>query len=270
MLSIDRVGKIYADGTRALADISLEVPRGQILVLLGASGCGKTSLLRIIAGLESATAGSVALDGCRITAPHPAIGMAFQEARLLPWLTVAENIGFGLKGLSRSEREAKVGAILERVGLTAQRRKLPRELSGGQQQRVALARALVVKPEVLLLDEPFSALDALTREALQDHLLGLWAEDAPTIVMVTHDIEEAVVLADRIVVLEPHPGRIAEIVINPATRPRARDATDCVALRRRLRSALARDEGDDARPHASAKDTWPRDLRPGRLPVVST
>ena len=205
MLRIDRVGKVYPDGTQALSHIALDVLRGEILVLLGASGCGKTSLLRIIAGLESASTGSVALDGHRIDAPHVEIGLVFQEPRLLPWLSVAENVGFGLRGQSHAERDAKVGAIRARVGLAGQRGKLPRDLSGGQQQRVALARALVVKPAVLLLDEPFSALDALTREALQHHLLELWADDGPTIVMVTHDIEEAAVLADRIVVLEPHP-----------------------------------------------------------------
>ena len=238
MLTIDRVGKVYPDGTHALSSIALDVPRGEILVLLGASGCGKTSLLRIIAGLEAASTGSVTLDGRRIDAPQAAIGLVFQEPRLLPWLTVAENVGFGLRRLSAAERDTKVGAILARVGLAAQRGKLPRDLSGGQQQRVALARALVVKPDVLLLDEPFSALDALTRQGLQDHLLELWADDAPTIVIVTHDIEEAAALADRIVVLEPHPGRIAEIVVNDALRPRAREAPEFVALRRRLRRAL--------------------------------
>ncbi len=197
MLRIDRVGKVYPDGTHALSSIALDVPRGEILVLLGASGCGKTSLLRIIAGLERASTGSVALDGRKIDAPHAEIGLVFQELRLLPWLSVAENVGFGLRGLGRAERDAKVGAILSRVGLAGQRGKLPRDLSGGQQQRVALARALVVKPAVLLLDEPFSALDALTREALQDHLLELWADDGPTIVMVTHEIDEAAALADR-------------------------------------------------------------------------
>ena len=242
MLRIDRVGKVYPDGTQALSNITLDVPRGEILVLLGASGCGKTSLLRIIAGLESASTGSVALEGRRIEAPHAEIGLVFQEPRLLPWLSVAENVGFGLRGLGRPERDAKVGAILGRVGLSAQRGKLPRDLSGGQQQRVALARALVVKPQVLLLDEPFSALDALTREALQDHLLELWADHGPTILMVTHDIEEAAALADRIVVLEPHPGRIADVVINDAERPRVREVAAFVALRRRLRSALDRRE----------------------------
>lgn len=246
MLTIDHVTKVYDDGTRALADVSLAVPKGEIVVVLGASGCGKTSLLRIIAGLERASAGAVALDGNIIAEPQPAIGLVFQEPRLLPWLTVAENVGFGLRAPTRGEQAAKVGAILSRVGLAAQKDKLPRDLSGGQQQRIALARALIVKPAVLLLDEPFSALDALTREALQDHLLELWADDAPTIVMVTHDIEEAVVLADRIVVLAPHPGRIAEIVVNPAPRPRAREAADFVALRRRLRAALERDDRDFA------------------------
>ena len=151
---------------------------------------------------------------------HQAVVSVTVPPRLLPWLNVAENVGFGLRGQSRAERDAKVGAIHARVGLAGQRGKLPRDLSGGQQQRVALARALVVKPAVLLLDEPFSALDALTREALQDHLLELWADDGPTIVMVTHDIEEAAVLADRIVVFEPHPGRIADVIVNDMERPR--------------------------------------------------
>ena len=219
-LSFDAVSKTYPDGSHALADVSLDIPGGEIVVLLGASGCGKTSLLRIVAGLEETSRGAIRLDGKTIIGPHPAIGMVFQEPRLMPWLTAAQNVAFGLS----SARAPAVAGILSRVGLAAQAEKLPRDLSGGQQQRVALARALVAKPKILLLDEPFSALDAMTREDLQDHLLDLWAVDRPTIVLVTHDIEEAAVLADRIAVFTPHPGRLKAVVTNPLPRPRGRDA----------------------------------------------
>ena len=238
MLRLDGVTKRFDDGTQALSAVSLEVRTGEILALVGASGCGKTTLLRVIAGLETASSGVVTLDGRRIDEPHPEIGLVFQEPRLLPWLNVAANVAFGLRDRPRDEREDRVAAILSRVGLTPQRHKLPRDLSGGQQQRAALARALAVKPKVLLLDEPFSALDAMIREDLQDHLLDLWRETAPTIVLVTHDIDEAAVLADRIAILAPHPGRIAETIVNPLSRPRDRTASGFVELRRRLRLAL--------------------------------
>ena len=234
MLSLDAVTKIYPDGTRALSDVSLEIGPGEIAVLLGASGCGKTSLLRIVAGLEEASNGVVRLDGEQIKAPHPAIGMVFQEPRLMPWLTAAQNVAFGLSpGHARS-----VETILERVGLASHGRKLPRDLSGGQQQRVALARALITKPKVLLLDEPFSALDAMTREDLQDHLLELWVIERPTIVLVTHDIEEAGVLADRIAVLASNPGRLKAVLSNALGRPRRRDSQDLLQLKRKLRDLL--------------------------------
>ena len=233
-LSFRALGKIYADGTVALADVTLTIEAGEIVVLLGASGCGKTSLLRIAAGLEDASSGAVCLDGTPITGPHPAIGMVFQEPRLMPWLTAVQNVAFGLS----AAQIAEAGAILERVGLSAQGGKWPRDLSGGQQQRVALARALVAKPKVLLLEEPFSALDAMTREDLQDHLLELWAVDRPTIVLVTHDIEEAAVLADRIAILTPHPGRLKAVVTPPTARPRRRDDGASLALRHDLRALL--------------------------------
>ena len=232
-LSFDAISKTYPDGTHALAGLSLDVAAGEILVLLGASGCGKTSLLRIVAGLEDASRGTVRLDGQPTAGPHPAIGMVFQEPRLMPWLTAAQNVAFGL-----SENAAAADAILARVGLAAQAGKLPRDLSGGQQQRVALARALVAKPRVLLLDEPFSALDAMTREDLQDHLLDLWALDRPTILLVTHDIEEAAVLADRIAVLTPHPGRLKAIVTNRLSRPRRRDGDALFGIKQDLRALL--------------------------------
>ena len=187
---------------------------------------------------HAARAGRVALDGEPIVAPHASIGLVFQEPRLLPWLNIAENVGFGLRARPAREHDARVDAILARVELTAQRSKLPRDLSGGQQQRVALARALITKPEVLLLDEPFSALDAMTREALQDYLLDLWSADAPTIVMVTHDIEEAALLGDRVAILRPNPGRLSEVMDNPLPRPRRRDGADFLALKRRLRSGM--------------------------------
>ena len=235
MLRLDAITKTYPDGTRALASISLDVQAGEIIALLGASGCGKTSLLRIIAGLESPSSGVVWLDGEPIAAPHRAIGMAFQEARLMPWLDVARNIGFGM---SERNKAQKVDAILERVGLASMGRKLPRDLSGGQQQRVALARALITKPKVLLLDEPFSALDAMTREDLQDHLLDLWTEDLPTIILVTHDIEEAAILADRVAVMRPNPGRLVEVVATNRTQRRLRGDKDLLDLKTGLRARL--------------------------------
>ncbi len=173
-------------------------------------------------GSIAPTAGHVTLDDDTIAAPHPKIGIIFQEPRLLPWLSVADNIAFGLAELPAGARRERVSHALARVGLADKAQAWPRELSGGQAQRVAIARALVPQPEVLLLDEPFSALDAFTRRDLQDHLLDLWADSRPTLVLVTHDVDEAVVLADRVLVMRPRPGRLfAEIVINLA-RPRDR------------------------------------------------
>jgi sulfonate transport system ATP-binding protein len=208
MLVLENVGKTYANGVRALDAVSIEVELGEIVVVVGGSGCGKSTLLRAVSGLDRPTQGRISLNGIRIAAPHEKIGIIFQEPRLLPWLTVADNVGFGLAGLPTAERHALVAAAVERVGLTEKAKMWPRELSGGQAQRVAIARALVPRPEVLLLDEPFSALDAFTRADLQDHLLDLWAELKPTLLLVTHDVDEAIVLADRVLVMRPRPGRI--------------------------------------------------------------
>jgi sulfonate transport system ATP-binding protein len=257
MLVLDRVDKTYPNGVHALAQFSAQIRLGEIIAIIGGSGCGKSTLLRAIAGLDRASAGSITLDGEAITAPHPKIGIIFQEPRLLPWLSVADNIGFGLDGVPRRQRQSRVAAALARVGLADKAKAWPRELSGGQAQRVAIARALVPQPEVLLLrvaiaralvpqpevlllDEPFSALDAFTRRDLQDHLLDLWADTRPTLILVTHDVEEAVVLADRVLVMQPRPGRLFDEIAVDLTRPRDRNAVQFETLRHRIYTALDR------------------------------
>jgi sulfonate transport system ATP-binding protein len=223
MLVLDHVGKTYPNGVHALEGISLTVAPGEILVVIGGSGCGKSTMLRAISGLDTPSRGTVALDGTIITEPREEIGIIFQEPRLLPWLTVADNVGFGLDGVAREVRRQRVQRALGRVGLTEKANVWPRELSGGQAQRVAIARALVPRPQVLLLDEPFSALDL-----------------KPTLVMVTHDVEEAVVLADRIMVMCPRPGRVYEEIACDLPRPRDRQSAAFDFVKRRVLSALDR------------------------------
>jgi sulfonate transport system ATP-binding protein len=240
MLVLDAVDKTYPNGVHALERFSATINLGEIVAIIGGSGCGKSTLLRAVSGLDPATSGSVTLDGVTITAPHAKIGIIFQEPRLLPWLSVADNIGFGLGDVPADVRRARITHALTKVGLADKARAWPRELSGGQAQRVAIARALVPQPEVLLLDEPFSALDAFTRRDLQDHLLDLWAETRPTLVLVTHDVDEAVVLADRVFVMRPRPGRLFdEIKINLA-RPRDRNSPLFDNFKRRVLTALDR------------------------------
>ena len=168
--------------------------------------------------------GAVKLDGETVTQPHDKIGVIFQEPRLLPWLSVADNVGFGIAHRPKDEREKRVARALERVGLSDKANVWPRELSGGQAQRVAIARALVPRPEVLLLDEPFSALDTFTRSDLQDHLLALWADSRPTLIHVTHDVDEAIALGDRVLVMRPRPGQVADEIRIDLPRPRDRQS----------------------------------------------
>ncbi|MGA9328746.1 ABC transporter ATP-binding protein [Bradyrhizobium sp.] len=240
MLVLDGLDKTYPNGVHALERFSARINLGEIAAVIGGSGCGKSTLLRAVSGLDPATSGSVTLGGTTIKAPHAKIGIIFQEPRLLPWLSVADNIGFGLGDLPASVRRERVAHALAKVGLADKAHAWPRELSGGQAQRVAIARALVPQPEVLLLDESFSALDAFTRRDLQDHLLDLWAETRPTLVLVTHDVDEAVVLSDRVFVMRPRPGRLFDEIRINLGRPRDRNSPHFDNFKRRVLTALDR------------------------------
>ncbi len=194
----------------ALKDINLNIGEGEFICAVGASGSGKSTLLRLVAGLDTPTAGEILVDGVRVTGPGPDRGMVFQKYTLYPWMNVAQNVEFGLKlqGVSRTQRRERVAHYLEVVGLSQFTQSLPKELSGGMQQRVAIARALASAPKILLMDEPFGALDAQTKESMQQFLLELWRRTGTTILMITHDVEEAVFLSQRIYVLTSRPGSI--------------------------------------------------------------
>jgi len=220
----------------ALKDINLEIRDEEFVCLVGPSGCGKTTLLRIIAGLESPTTGRVIVDGNVVTGPDPRRGMVFQEYSLFPWQKVIDNIAFGLemRGVGKEERRRIGERYLEMVGLSQFRDAYPYELSGGMRQRVAIARALANDPDVLLMDEPFGALDAQTRNRMQGELLSIWEQTKKTILFVTHSVDEAVYLSDRIVVLTPRPGSVREIVEIPWPRPRDRTSIEFADVRRKV------------------------------------
>jgi NitT/TauT family transport system ATP-binding protein len=223
---IDGVGKRFGGDGRApaLENIRLDVATGELLCLLGPSGCGKSTLLNIVAGFLPPTEGRVLVDGRPVTGPGPERGVVFQEYVLFPWLTVADNIAFGprLKGAPAAERQAIATRYLELVGLRAHGDKFPVQLSGGMKQRVAIARALANNPSIILMDEPFGALDAQTREVMQDELSRIQRVEHKTIIFVTHSIREAVYLADRVVVMTSAPGRIKEIFSIALPEPRDR------------------------------------------------
>jgi len=223
IVSVRGVSKIYPGGVEALNGISLDFPQGELTTLLGPSGCGKTTLLKIIAGLIPATGGEVVVDGRTVTGPGPERAFVFQDFALMPWATVLRNVAFGLelRGVARSEREAVAEKYIASVGLKGFENAYPHELSGGMRQRVGLARALAVNAKVLLMDEPFSAVDEQTRRKFQEDLLTLVAEERKTFLFVTHSIEEAVYVSDRIVLLSKRPSRVSEIV-TPAI-PRGAD-----------------------------------------------
>lgn len=249
-LRVDKVAKAYrvrgqnrGDATvqQVLKDVSFDIRENEIVSLIGESGCGKTTLLRIVHGLIKRDRGDIVVDGKVVHGPGADRGIVFQQPNLLPWRTARRNVEFGLEvhHTSRAARRARADDLLELVGLSDSANRFPHQLSGGMQQRVGLARALAVDPEVLLMDEPFSALDAQTREVLQTELLRLHAETTMTVLFVTHDLDEAIYLSDRIVVLAAHPGRVKEIVDVPFDRPRVdlptmRTTPEFGALRTRI------------------------------------
>ena len=243
-LVFERVSKAY-DGRgksqlAAVRDVSLSAHAGQFVCLLGPSGCGKSTLLNMAAGFLRPSSGRILVDGLPIAGPGLDRGVVFQEYALFPWYTVQQNVELGprCKGLPRAERKDLADHFLGLVGLTQHRDKFPKELSGGMRQRAAIARTLANRPPIMLMDEPFGALDAQTRETLQDELLAIWESTRTTIVFVTHAINEAVMLSDQIAILAAHPGRLVRLIKNDLRRPRSRTGGDVVALEREIYEQL--------------------------------
>ncbi|WP_374122325.1 ABC transporter ATP-binding protein [Variovorax boronicumulans] len=248
-VSLREVSQLYASAGGelhwALTDVDLDIGAGEFVCAIGPSGCGKTTLLNMIAGFLQPTLGRVTVQGQPVTGPGPDRGVVFQEYALFPWLTARRNVEFGLKqqGLARPERRARAEELLALTGLAHAADRYPFELSGGMRQRVAVARALATQPQVLLMDEPFAAIDALTRATLQRELLRIWEALQLSIFFITHNIEEAVFLAQRVVVMSPHPGRIHEIIEVPLPYPRERSDPAFGAIYARIGQAFAQLHG---------------------------
>lgn len=238
-IEIQHVSKVFKGAGQdviALNDIHFDISQGQFVCLLGPSGCGKSTLLNAIAGFSLPTEGKVLVSGSEVREPGPDRGMVFQEYALFPWMTVEDNIAFGLriKKVSEEKIEAKLVELLNKLKLTDFRKRFPKDLSGGMRQRVAIARVLALDSPIMLMDEPFGALDALTRRSLQDELLKIWSELRKTVVFVTHSIEEAIYLADRIVVMSYRPGTVKKDVTVEIPRPRNPADPDFNNLKREL------------------------------------
>ncbi|HIH2748884.1 ABC transporter ATP-binding protein [Burkholderia aenigmatica] len=246
LLDLRIARKLYGNRT-ILADVPLQVARGEIVCVVGPSGCGKSTLLRIVAGLDTDFRGSVTVDGIALDGPSPRVGVIFQEPRLLPWQSIADNVGFAAG--PHGGREPAVARLLDEVGLAGVARQLPATLSGGMAQRAAIARGLFGEPDLLLLDEPFSAVDAMTRMRLQTLLLDVVARHRMAAIVVTHDLDEALYLGDRVLMLAPNPGRIDDAIHVEVARPRDRRDPTLAVLRARLLDAFQhfQDRADDAK-----------------------
>jgi ABC-type nitrate/sulfonate/bicarbonate transport system ATPase subunit len=261
-LDFQAISKTYeVDGRplNVLSDIGLRVEPGEFVTIVGASGCGKSTLLRLVVGLDTQYEGNILLDGQRIAGPGPERSMVFQDHRLFPWLSVEGNILLGLdsSGFPSAEKSRRVAEHIKLVGLEGFEKAYPHQLSGGMAQRAAIARALVSRPRILLLDEPLGALDSLTRAYLQDELLRIWSEERVTVVMVTHDVEEAVYLSDKIAVMEPTPGRIRDLIPIDLSHPRDRASADFIRARARILKGLGR-IGEEPQNNLDQQDVAPR------------
>ncbi|KAF1067719.1 MAG: Aliphatic sulfonates import ATP-binding protein SsuB [Pseudomonas citronellolis] len=261
LVSFQQVGKSFSVDGRTLEAIQrfdLDIADGEFIAIVGASGCGKSTLLRLLVGLDREYRGEIRIGGAPITGIGGERGIVFQEHRLFPWLSVEQNVALGLvnEPLSEADKARKVADYLELVGLSAFHRAYPHQLSGGMAQRVAIARGLVASPRILLLDEPFGALDALTRQQLQEELLRIRQRERITTILVTHDVEEALFLADRVVVMAPRPGRIKQVVEVPLAHPRQRGGHDFLDLREALLHELT-GEGDYVAPQPRRVENLP-------------
>ncbi len=239
MLILENVRKSFGPGRPVLDAVDLEFPAGSATAIVGATGGGKSTLLRLLSGLSAPDHGRVLAGSEAVDGPRDDFGIMFQEPRLMPWLTVEKNVRFGLAHLPHRQRKLLAEDALRQVGLAAHGRLLPKQLSGGMAQRAAFARAIVGRPRVLFLDEPFSALDALTRVRLQEYVAAWWRRERATLILVTHDVEEAVLFSHRVVVLGGTPGRVRRIFDIDLPYPRARDAADFLAWKRRIVAELA-------------------------------
>lgn len=232
---VSKTFELEKDTLQVLDDIDLDIKSGEFVSVVGASGCGKSTLLKMIIGLEETTQGEIIVGKRKVEKPSIDVGMVFQEARLYPWLSIEKNIEFGIsENLTKEERQRRVKEYIELVGLSGFEQAFPSQLSGGMQQRAGIARALIGNPKVLLLDEPFGALDAFTRVNMQNEVLRIWEHEKRTMVLVTHDIDEAIFLSDRIVILSARPGQIKEIISVDLPRPRDRSSNSFLEIRKHI------------------------------------
>ena len=238
VLEIKGVNRTYQDEdstVEALSDINLSIKKGEFVSIIGASGCGKTTLLRLIAGFDKPQTGELLLEGKKITEPSLERGYVLQQGSLFPWLTVEQNIAVGLKARHvYKKKKADVGEYISLIGLDGFESSYPHQISGGMAQRVAIARALINDPEILLLDEPMGALDSFTRADIQDKLLELQAKKHTTMILVTHDVDEAIYLSDRIIIMTPRPGKVSEVLDIRLPHPRHRGGTEFLAIRKNI------------------------------------
>lgn len=248
ILSIKHLKKdfiIKSNKVEVLKDINLDIAKGEFISLIGASGCGKSTILKLITSLEDPTDGEITIDGESVKAPSEKVSMIFQESRLFPWLTVEQNIDFTIsRKIPKEKRKQIVKDHIELVGLKGFEKAVPSQLSGGMQQRVSIARGLATNPEILLLDEPFGALDAFTRVNMQIETLNIWEKDRTTMIMVTHDIDEAIFLSDRIVILSAKPGVVKDVIPVNIPRPRDRSSLEFMELRRKVMLTLYEKDSD--------------------------